>query len=42
MMKPALVEDFESGLFFTAMLAYPQYTKGLSWVMARLVSIGIV
>ena len=42
MMKPALIEGFESGLFFTAMLAYPQYTKELSWVMAGLVSIGIV
>jgi hypothetical protein len=42
MMKPALVGGFESGLFFTAMLAYRQYTKELSWVMVGLVSIGIV
>jgi len=42
MMKPALVEGFESGLFFTVMLAYHQYTKELSWAMAGLVSIGIV
>ena len=42
MMKPALVGGFESGLFFTAMLAYHQYTKELSWVMAGLVSINIV
>jgi len=30
MMKSALVGGFESGLFFTAMLAYHQYTKELS------------
>ncbi|OCL13379.1 CDP-alcohol phosphatidyltransferase [Glonium stellatum] len=42
MMKPALIEGFESGLFFTAMLAYPQYTEALSWIMAGLVSIGIM
>ena len=41
-MKPALIEGFESGLFFTAMLLLPEYIQVLSWTMASLVAIGIV
>lgn len=40
-MRPALIEGFESGLIFTAMLAWPRYTEMLSWTMTTLVSIGI-
>ena len=32
-MRPALVEGFESGVFFTLMLALPEYVGILSWVM---------
>ena len=32
-MRPALVEGFESGVFFTLMLAVPQYLAPLCWVM---------
>ena len=42
MMRPALIEGAESGLLFTAMLAFPSYLEGLTWLMAGLVSIGIV
>ena len=42
MMRPALIEGAESGLLFTAMLAFPSYLEGLAWLMAGLVSIGIV
>lgn len=41
-MKPALIEGTESAVFFTAMLAYPNYAKQLSWCMLSLVCIGIV
>lgn len=41
MMRPALVEGMESGLLFTAMLAFPEYVRLLSWLMAFLVSLGI-
>ncbi|ORX98309.1 hypothetical protein BCR34DRAFT_151693 [Clohesyomyces aquaticus] len=40
MMKPALIEGFESGLFFTLMLAFPSYLRALSWVMCVGVTIG--
>ncbi|KAG7004479.1 hypothetical protein G7Y79_00025g057650 [Physcia stellaris] len=40
-MKPALVEGMESGLLFTAMLAYPERLRLLAWVMAFLVGLGI-
>ncbi|KAL9132078.1 MAG: hypothetical protein Q9217_000114 [Psora testacea] len=42
MMRPALIEGAESGILFTAMLAYPNYIRVLSLAMAGLVSIGIV
>jgi phosphatidylglycerophosphate synthase len=41
-MRPALIEGAESGLLFTAMLIWPHYVHVLSWLMAVLVSIGIV
>ena len=41
-MRPALVEGFESGLLFTAMLLWPRHIKMLAWLMAGAVSIGIV
>ena len=40
MMKPALIEGMESALFFTAMLAYPEYIRAWSYSMAGLVLIG--
>jgi hypothetical protein len=40
-MMPALIEGFESGLLFTAMLLLPQYILLWSWIMALLVAIGI-
>ena len=42
MMRPALVEGLESGLFFTAMIAYPSAIQVLSLTMAVLVVIGIL
>ena len=39
-MQPALIEGFESGLLFTAMLAFPAYLSLLSWIMAFAVAIG--
>ena len=41
-MQPALVEGMESGIFFTAMLVFPEYVSVLSWIMAAGVSVGIV
>ena len=41
-MRPALVEGMESGLLFTAMLVLPTYIEPWSWLMAGLVSVGIV
>ena len=40
MMRPALIEGMESGLLFTAMLAFPTYIETLSWLMAVLVLVG--
>ncbi|KIW12283.1 hypothetical protein PV08_09560 [Exophiala spinifera] len=40
-MKPALVEGFESGIFFTLMLAFPSLLHYLTWTMAAGVCIGI-
>ena len=37
-MRPALIEGFESGLLFTAMLIWPQYIN--TW--ARIMSVGVV
>ena len=42
MMQPALIEGAESGLLFTVMLAFPHNAKGLCWLMAALVTVGIV
>lgn len=42
MMRPALVEGMESGIMFTAMLAFPGAIQSLSWIMAGLVSVGII
>lgn len=41
-MRPALIEGMESGLIFTAMLAYPSAIQTLSWTMASLVTVGII
>lgn len=41
-MKPALVEGFESGLAFTGMLAFPQWTEHICWVLTAGVIVGIV
>ena len=40
-MRPALVEGFESGVLFTAMLAFPRYITPLSWLMTAGVVVGI-
>lgn len=40
-MRPALVEGFESGLLFTAMLIWPQYINFWCWAMSAAVGIGI-
>lgn len=42
MMRPALIEGMESGLIFTLMLAFPDYIEAWSWLMAGLVTVGIV
>ncbi|KAL8764545.1 MAG: hypothetical protein Q9209_007976 [Squamulea sp. 1 TL-2023] len=42
MMRPALVEGMESGLIFTAMLAFPNLLQTLSWSMSTLVAVGIL
>lgn len=42
MMKPALIEGMESGTIFTAMLAFPSQLGSLSWIMATLVTVGIM
>lgn len=41
MMRPAVIEGTESGLFFTAMLAFPSTLETLCWLMAGLVTVGI-
>ncbi|KAI9696215.1 MAG: hypothetical protein M1836_005768 [Candelina mexicana] len=41
-MRPALVEGFESGLLFTAMLVWPQYISVWSWFMSAAVAVGTV
>ena len=40
-MRPALIEGFESGLLFTAMLIWPKYINFWCWVMSGAVGIGI-
>lgn len=39
-MKPALVEGFESGLAFTCMLAFPEWTEVICWILSAGVVIG--
>ena len=41
-MKPALIEGFESGVLFTAMLVFRSYIGSLCWIMGVGVIIGIV
>lgn len=41
MMRPALIEGMESGLIFSAMLAWPTMIEWWCWVMASLVGVGI-
>ena len=41
-MKPALVEGFESGLAFTGMLVFPQWTEHICWVLTTGVFVGVV
>ena len=41
-MKPALIEGFESGLFFMAMLIWQSYIGILCWGMGSLVMIGVM
>jgi phosphatidylglycerophosphate synthase len=41
-MKPALVEGFESGLIFTAMLIWPGHVVSMSWVMSLGVVLGTI
>lgn len=40
-MKPALVEGFESGLAFTCMLAVPEWTDSICWLLSAGVIVGI-
>ena len=40
-MRPALIEGFESGVIFTAMLVWPQYINFWMWGMSFGVTIGI-
>ena len=40
-MRPALVEGFESGVLFTAMLIWPDRIASISWAMAAAVFFGI-
>ncbi|KAL9640450.1 MAG: hypothetical protein Q9164_000269 [Protoblastenia rupestris] len=42
MMRPALIEGMESGVLFTAMLAFPLFITLWCWLMAGLVGVGIV
>lgn len=41
-MYPALVEGFESGLMFSAMLMWPEWVGYGSWIMSLAVGFGIV
>ncbi|KAI9785044.1 MAG: hypothetical protein M1835_003443 [Candelina submexicana] len=41
-MRPALVEGFESGLLFTAMLIWPRYISVWSWGMSAAVAVSTV
>jgi len=39
-MRPALIEGFESGVLFTAMLIWPDWIAIISWAMAAAVFLG--
>jgi phosphatidylglycerophosphate synthase len=41
-MRPALVEGFESGVLFTAMLVWPGWVGELAWGMGAAVVVGVV
>lgn len=41
-MRPALIEGFESGVIFTAMLIWPEHITMLCWVMSAAVAVGVV
>jgi phosphatidylglycerophosphate synthase len=41
-MRPALVEGFESGLAFSGMLAFPQLTEHVCWILTTGVIVGII
>ena len=41
-MRPALIEGFESGLLFTAMLIWPDWITSISWAMSAAVAVGVV
>ncbi|KAA6412674.1 MAG: CDP-alcohol phosphatidyltransferase [Lasallia pustulata] len=41
-MRPALIEGFESGMIFTAMLVWPGYITLLCWGMSAAVAVGVV
>jgi len=41
-MRPALVESFESGVIFTLMLAWPRRIEALCWAMVLLMAVGTI
>ena len=41
-MRPALIEGFESGMIFTAMLVWPGYITLLCWGMSAAVAVSVV
>ncbi|KAJ5489568.1 hypothetical protein N7539_004458 [Penicillium diatomitis] len=41
-LRPALIEGFESGIMFTIMLAFPSYIESVAWVMGCTVTVGII
>jgi hypothetical protein len=40
--RPALVESFESGVIFTLMLAWPRRIEALCWAMVLLMIVGTI
>lgn len=41
-MRPALVEGFEAGAFFTLMIIFPDWVTAISWIMSAAVGLGII
>ena len=41
-MRPALIEGFESGMIFTAMVIWPGHITWLCWGMSAAVAVGVV